>query len=124
MDVTHLLAGFAAVLTVENLLLVLAGCMLGTLIGVLPGVGPVAGTAILIPLTMDLEPAGAIIMLAAIFYGSQYGGTITSVLINTPGEAASASVGSPERGRCSVAAAGRGMTARRSDSPGASTART
>jgi putative tricarboxylic transport membrane protein len=90
MDVSQLLAGFAAVLTVENLLLVLAGCMLGTLIGVLPGVGPVAGTAILIPLTMDLEPTGAIIMLAAIFYGSQYGGTITSVLINTPGEASSA----------------------------------
>lgn len=90
MDFSQLLAGFAAVLTVQNLLLVVAGCLLGTLIGVLPGVGPVAGTAILIPLTMDLDPAGAIIMLAAIFYGSQYGGTITSVLINTPGEASSA----------------------------------
>lgn len=90
MEITQLLDGFAAVLTVQNLLLVLAGCLLGTLIGVLPGIGPVAGTAILIPLTMDLDPAGAIIMLAAIFYGSQYGGTITSVLINTPGEAASA----------------------------------
>lgn len=90
MDISQLLNGFAAVLTPQNLMLVLAGCLLGTLIGVLPGVGPVAGTAILIPLTMDLDPAGAIIMLAAIFYGSQYGGTITSVLINTPGEAASA----------------------------------
>ncbi|MQA12265.1 MAG: tripartite tricarboxylate transporter permease [Pseudonocardiaceae bacterium] len=90
MDFAQLLGGFTAVLTPENLLLVLAGCLLGTLIGVLPGVGPVAGTAILIPLTMGLDPAGAIIMLAAIFYGSQYGGTITSVLINTPGEAASA----------------------------------
>jgi putative tricarboxylic transport membrane protein len=90
MDIAQLLAGFAAVLTVQNLLLVVAGCLLGTLIGVLPGIGPVAGTAILIPLTMDLDPAGAIIMLAAIFYGSQYGGTITSVLINTPGEASSA----------------------------------
>lgn len=90
MDISHLLGGFSAVLTPQNLLLVLVGCLLGTLIGVLPGVGPVAGTAILIPLTMDLDPAGAIIMLAAIFYGSQYGGTITSVLINTPGEAASA----------------------------------
>src|SRR5262245_58340049 len=90
MEISALLDGFGAVLTVANLLLVLAGCLLGTLIGVLPGIGPVAGTAILIPLTMDLDPAGAIIMLAAIFYGSQYGGTITSVLINTPGEAASA----------------------------------
>jgi len=90
MDAAELLNGFATVLTPQNLLLVLAGCLLGTVIGVLPGVGPVAGTAILIPLTMGLDPAGAIIMLAAIFYGSQYGGTITSVLINTPGEAASA----------------------------------
>jgi len=90
MDLSHLIGGFGDVLTLQNLLLVFAGCFLGTLIGVLPGVGPVAGTAILIPLTMGLDPAGAIIMLAAIFYGSQYGGTITSVLINTPGEAASA----------------------------------
>lgn len=90
MDFSALFGGFADVLTPQNLLLVLAGCLLGTLIGVLPGVGPVAGTAILIPLTMGLDPAGAIIMLAAIFYGSQYGGTITSVLINTPGEASSA----------------------------------
>ena len=63
--------------------------MLGTLIGVLPGLGPAAGTAILIPLTFKLDPTGAIIMLAAIYYGAMYGGTITSVLINMPGEAAS-----------------------------------
>lgn len=90
MDIAQLLGGFAEILTPQNLLLVLVGSVLGTLIGVLPGVGPVAGTAILIPLTMSLDPTGAIIMLAAIFYGSQYGGTITSVLINTPGEASSA----------------------------------
>src|SRR5574341_435599 len=65
------------------------GCILGTLIGVLPGLGPAAGTALLIPITFRLEPTPAIIMLAAIYYGAMYGGTITSVLINVPGEAAS-----------------------------------
>ena len=65
------------------------GCVLGTLIGVLPGLGPAAGTAILIPITFNLDPIGAIIMLAAIYYGAMYGGTITSVLVNVPGEAAS-----------------------------------
>jgi putative tricarboxylic transport membrane protein len=83
------LAGFAAALTPGNLTFALIGCVLGTLIGVLPGVGPAAGTAILIPITFNLDPTGAIIMLAAIYYGAMYGGTITSVLINVPGEAAS-----------------------------------
>ncbi|MCF6390208.1 tripartite tricarboxylate transporter permease [Mycobacterium sp. MBM] len=82
--------GFGSALTLENLAFALIGCLLGTLIGVLPGIGPVAGVALLIPLTMNLNPASAIIMLAAIFYGTTYGGTITSVLLNTPGEAASA----------------------------------
>jgi putative tricarboxylic transport membrane protein len=85
----HLLAGFVAAMSVQNLLFALAGCVLGTLVGVLPGVGPAAGTAILIPLTFKLDPAGAIIMLSAIYYGAMYGGTITSVLLNVPGEAAS-----------------------------------
>ena len=85
----HLLAGFASAATPANLLFALAGCMLGTLIGVLPGLGPAAGTAILIPLTFNLDATGAIIMLCAIYYGAMYGGTITSVLINVPGEAAS-----------------------------------
>jgi putative tricarboxylic transport membrane protein len=84
-----LLAGFAAALTPANLAFAFAGCVLGTLIGVLPGLGPAAGTAILIPLTFNLDPTGAIIMLSAIYYGAMYGGTITSVLINVPGEAAS-----------------------------------
>jgi putative tricarboxylic transport membrane protein len=84
-----LASGFAAALSIQNLLFALAGCVLGTLIGVLPGLGPAAGTAILIPLTFKLDPTGAIIMLAAIYYGAMYGGTITSVLINVPGEAAS-----------------------------------
>jgi putative tricarboxylic transport membrane protein len=85
----QLLMGFSLALSLENVLFATAGCVLGTLIGVLPGVGPAAGTAILIPLTFKLEPTAAVIMLAAIYYGAMYGGTITSVLINVPGEAAS-----------------------------------
>jgi putative tricarboxylic transport membrane protein len=88
-SLTHLLSGFAAALSPAYLAYAFAGCVLGTLIGVLPGLGPSAGTAILIPLTFKLDPTGAIIMLAAIYYGAMYGGTITSVLINVPGEAAS-----------------------------------
>jgi putative tricarboxylic transport membrane protein len=87
--VQHLLAGLAAAATLQNLTFALIGCVLGTLIGVLPGLGPAAGTAILIPLTFQLDPTGALIMLSAIYYGAMYGGTITSVLINVPGEAAS-----------------------------------
>ena len=87
---SDLLGGFATALSLANLMYALIGCVLGTAIGVLPGIGPVAGVALLIPVTLNLPPTSAIIMLAAIFYGSQYGGTITSVLLNTPGEAASA----------------------------------
>lgn len=86
----ELLGGFAAAMTWQNLIFAFLGCLLGTIIGVLPGIGPVAGVALLIPLTMNLDATGAIIMLCAIFYGTAYGGTITSVLLNTPGEAASA----------------------------------
>ena len=85
----HLAAGLAAATSLQNLGFALIGCFLGTLIGVLPGLGPAAGTAILIPLTFALDPIGALIMLSAIYYGAMYGGTITSVLINVPGEAAS-----------------------------------
>jgi putative tricarboxylic transport membrane protein len=85
----HLLTGLAAAASLQNLSFALIGCILGTLIGVLPGLGPAAGTAILIPLTFTLDPIGALIMLSAIYYGAMYGGTITSVLINVPGEAAS-----------------------------------
>jgi putative tricarboxylic transport membrane protein len=81
--------GFSVALAPTNLLYALIGCVLGTLIGVLPGLGPAAGTAILIPVTFSLDPVGAIIMLAAIYYGAMYGGTITSILVNVPGEAAS-----------------------------------
>jgi len=85
----NLLMGFSVALSFQNLLFATIGCILGTLIGVLPGLGPAAGTALLIPITFRLEPTAAIIMLAAIYYGAMYGGTITSVLINVPGEAAS-----------------------------------
>jgi len=85
----HLLAGLTAATSLQNLGFALIGCFLGTLIGVLPGLGPAAGTAMLIPLTFTLDPIGALIMLSAIYYGAMYGGTITSVLINVPGEAAS-----------------------------------
>ena len=81
--------GFSVATLPMNLLYSFIGCVLGTLIGVLPGLGPAAGTAILIPVTFNLDPIGAIIMLAAIYYGAMYGGTITSVLVNVPGEAAS-----------------------------------
>src|SRR5512136_58279 len=82
--------GFAVALTPQNLMFAFFGSVLGTLIGVLPGIGPVAGVAMLIPLTFQMAPTGAIILLTALFYGTQYGGTITSVLLNVPGEAASA----------------------------------
>jgi putative tricarboxylic transport membrane protein len=91
MDTLNLLGGgFAAALTPQNLLYALIGCLLGTILGLLPGIGSTAGIAILIPLTASMDPAGAIIMLAAIFYGGAYGGTITSVLLNIPGEGESA----------------------------------
>ena len=87
--INNLALGFATAASPANLAFCLIGVLLGTLIGVLPGLGPAAGTAILIPLTFSLDPTGAIIMLSAIYYGAMYGGTITSVLINVPGEAAS-----------------------------------
>ena len=85
----YLISGFGEALTLANLLYCLIGVSFGMFIGVLPGLGPTAGTALLLPLTFALEPISAIIMLSGIYYGSMYGGTITSVLINTPGEAAS-----------------------------------
>ncbi len=91
MDILQdLLLGFSVCLTPQNLLLAFLGSVLGTLIGVLPGIGPSAAAAMLIPLTFSMGPTGAIIMLTALFYGTQYGGTITSILLNVPGEAASA----------------------------------
>jgi putative tricarboxylic transport membrane protein len=79
-------AGFVLALTTENLVLCFVGALLGTLVGVLPGIGPAATLALLLPLTFALEPAGAMIMLASIYYGAQYGGSTSSILLNLPGE--------------------------------------
>src|SRR5688572_23729835 len=81
--------GFAVALAPQNLLFCFLGVLMGTLIGVLPGIGPVSGVAILLPIVFTLEPTAAMIMLAGIYYGSMYGGSTTSILINTPGESAS-----------------------------------
>ena len=89
MDIFSSLAGgLVTIFTVQNMLLLAAGVTIGMIVGVMPGLGPSAGLAILLPLTFGLEPTGAIVMLAAVYYGAMYGGTITSVLINTPGESA------------------------------------
>jgi len=85
----HLLFGFQVALQPENLGLALAGALLGTIVGVLPGIGPVGGIAILLPLTFRLPPASAMIMLTAVYYGTMYGGSTTSILMNVPGEASS-----------------------------------
>ena len=86
----HLSLGFGVALTPINLLYAFIGAMLGTLIGVLPGIGPVATIAMLLPTTYALQPVSALIMLAGIYYGAQYGGSTTSILINMPGETSSA----------------------------------
>src|SRR5262245_27878534 len=79
--------GFATALTLTNLALSFLGCLVGTLIVVLPGVGPIATIAMLLPLTFKVDPTGALIMLAGIYYGAQYGGSTTAILVNIPGEA-------------------------------------
>ena len=90
MDVFHnLIIGMGVALTFQNLLYALIGCMVGTLIGVLPGIGPVATIAMLLPITFHLPPTASLIMLAGIYYGAQYGGSTTSILVNLPGEASS-----------------------------------
>ena len=81
--------GFATALSPVNLLLCFVGVLVGTLIGVLPGVGPIATIAMLMPLTFKVDPTGALIMLAGIYYGAQYGGSTTAILVNIPGEATS-----------------------------------
>jgi TctA family transporter len=85
----NLAFGFGVALSPENLLYCLIGTVLGTLIGVLPGLGPTATIAVLLPVTFGLPPTAALIMLAGIYYGAQYGGSTTSILVNLPGEASS-----------------------------------
>ncbi|MBB4930419.1 putative tricarboxylic transport membrane protein [Lipingzhangella halophila] len=86
---SNLLHGIASVLSPTTVLLLLVGVLAGMVVGVIPGLGPSAGLAILLPLTFGLDPVNAIVMLAAVYYGAFYGSTITSVLINAPGDAAS-----------------------------------
>lgn len=84
-----LIAGFGVILNLQTLQFILIGSLIGTLIGVLPGIGPLAALSLLLPATIALPPVAAIAMLCAIFYGAMYGGSITSILVNIPGEAAS-----------------------------------
>ncbi len=87
MDLFNNLAiGFGVAFTAQNLAYALFGCLLGTLIGVLPGIGPIATIAMLLPATYALPPVAALIMLAGIYYGAQYGGSTTAILVNLPGE--------------------------------------
>ena len=85
----HLALGFETAFTLQNLIYCFVGCILGTLIGVLPGLGPIATIAMLLPATYSLPPIAALIMLAGIYYGAQYGGSTTAILINIPGESSS-----------------------------------
>jgi putative tricarboxylic transport membrane protein len=90
MDVlNNLLGGFATALSLQNLLLAAIGVTLGTLVGVLPGIGPALTVALLLPITYNFDPTGAFILFAGIYYGGMYGGSTTSILLNTPGESAS-----------------------------------
>jgi putative tricarboxylic transport membrane protein len=84
-----ILLGFATTLTLPNLFACFVGCLVGTLIGVLPGIGPIGTMALLLPITFSMDPITAIIMLCGIYYGAQYGGSTTSILVNIPGEASS-----------------------------------
>src|SRR5258705_3693559 len=85
---SQLLNGFAVALTPMNLLWCLVGTTLGTAIGVLPGLGPALTIALLLPITFKVEPTAAFILFAGIYYGAMYGGSTTSILLNTPGESA------------------------------------
>lgn len=88
--ISNLMLGFQVLLTIETLCLCLFGVTVGMLIGVLPGIGSMAAISMLMPLTFYLEPSQALIMLAGIYYGAQYGNSITSILLNVPGTPSSA----------------------------------
>ena len=90
MDVfSNIWLGLSVAVTLKNLAYCLIGSLLGTVVGVLPGIGPVTTVAMLMPISFTLEPTSALIMLAGIYYGAQYGGSTTAILINIPGEASS-----------------------------------
>src|SRR5262245_64795507 len=85
----HLIFGFGVALSLQNLVYCFIGVVVGTLIGVLPGIGPLATIAMLLPLTFNVSPVAALIMLAGIYYGAQYCGSTTAILVNLPGETSS-----------------------------------
>ena len=88
MDViSNLGLGFAVALTIQNIAYCFIGVLLGTIIGVLPGIGPVTTVAMLLPISFTLQPESALILLAGVYYGAQYGGSTTAILVNIPGEA-------------------------------------
>lgn len=110
----HLALGFDTALTLQNLVYCFTGCLLGTLIGVLPGLGPSATIAMLLPVTYTLPPVAALIMLSGIYYGAQYGGSTTAILVNLPGESSSVVTAidgyqMARRGRAGVALATAGL---------------
>jgi len=111
---TNLGLGFSTALSLQNLAYAFLGCVLGTLIGVLPGLGPLATIAMLLPVTYTLPPVAALIMLAGIYYGAQYGGSTTAILVNLPGESSSVvttidGYQMARRGRAGVALATAGL---------------
>src|SRR5690606_20161401 len=83
-----LMQGFATAVTPVNLMWALVGCVLGTVVGVLPGIGPAVAVAMLLPITGKVEATASMIFFAGIYYGAMYGGSTTSILLNTPGETA------------------------------------
>lgn len=87
--ISNLALGFSTAMSLQNLGLAFVGCLVGTLIGILPGVGPIATITMLLPITFGIDPVGALIMLAGIYYGAQYGGSTSAILVNIPGEAGS-----------------------------------
>src|SRR5437667_3366600 len=110
----NLIFGFGVALSLQNLLYCLIGVTVGTLIGVLPGLGPLATIAMLLPITYALPPDAALIMLAGIYYGAQYGGSTTAILVNLPGESSSVvttidGYQMARRGRAGVALATAGL---------------
>ena len=86
---SNLIFGFSVALSLQNLFYCFVGVLVGTLIGVLPGIGPLGTIAILLPITYSVSPVAAMIMLAGIYYGAQYGGSTTAILVNLPGETSS-----------------------------------
>jgi putative tricarboxylic transport membrane protein len=97
---SQLMSGFAVALTWKNLMWCLVGTTLGTAIGVLPGLGPALTIALLLPITFKVDPTAAFILFAGIYYGAMYGGSTTSILLNTPGESATIVTALGSRRRC------------------------